>query len=89
MDARLFDVQHNLYNKQKTEFVEAHYHQYFKITTPHSYVRNCIAFNVVKHLTPIGSIKSFTKFNCNLCMVKRIKILKHSTNHFPSIFPKH
>ena len=31
---------------------------------------------VVKQLNPIGAMKTFTKPNCNLCMQKRLTILK-------------
>ena len=33
-------------------------------------------FKVVKHLNPIGAMKTFTKTNCNLCMEERLTILK-------------
>ena len=35
-----------------------------------------MSFKLVKHINPIGAIKSFTQLNFNLCMEKRLTILK-------------
>ena len=34
-------------------------------------------FKVENQLNPIGSMKSFTKLNCNLCIEERLMILKN------------
>ena len=33
-------------------------------------------FKVIKQLNPIGTMKTFTKPNCNLCMQEHLTILK-------------
>ena len=39
-------------------------------------LRKYLTFKVVKQLNPIGSMKTCTKPNCNLCMEERLTILK-------------
>ena len=34
-----------------------------------------MTFKVVKQLSPIGAMKTFTKPNCNICMEERLTIL--------------
>ena len=53
-----------------------HLHTVFKSTTPHIDLSKCVTFKVVKQLNPIGSIKTFTKHNCNIYMDERLAILK-------------
>ena len=36
-----------------------------------------MTFKIVKHLNPIGAMKTFTKPNCNLCIEERLTILKN------------
>ena len=50
--------------------------QQFKSNTSDTYLRKCMAFKVVKHINPLGSMKSFTKNNCNLCIEECLTILK-------------
>ena len=40
-------------------------------------LRKYMTFKVVKKLNPIGTMKTFTKPNCNICMVKRLTIIKN------------
>ena len=39
-------------------------------------LRKYMTFKVVKHLNPIGAMKTYTKTNCNLCMQERLTIMR-------------
>ena len=54
----------------------AHFEQQFNATTSCTDLRKYMAFKVIKQLKPIGTMKTFTKPNFNLCMEERWTILK-------------
>ena len=40
-------------------------------------LRKYMTFRVVKHISPTGAMKTFTKQNCNICMQEHLTILKN------------
>ena len=54
----------------------AHSEQHFNTTTSRTDLRKYMTFKVVKQLSPIGAMKTFTQPNCNLCMEESLTILK-------------
>ena len=55
----------------------AHSEQHFNTTTSRTDLRKYMKFKVVKQLSPVGAMKTFTKPNCNLCMQACLIILKN------------
>ena len=76
MEGHLFDLLHLLKNGQKSYSFAAHFEQHFNTTTSRTDLRKYMTFKLVKQLSPIGEMKTFTKPNCNLCMEERLTILK-------------
>ena len=76
MDGHFSDLQRLLKNGQKSGSFAAHFVQHFKSTTSRIELRKYMTFKVLKQLNPIGAMKTFTKPDFNLCMQKRLTILK-------------
>ena len=76
MNGHFSDLQRLLENGQKLDSFAAHFVQNFNDTMSRTDLRKCMTFKVIKQLNAIGAIKIFTKPNCNLCMQKRLTILK-------------
>ena len=75
MDGRFSGLQRLLINGQKSDSFAAHFVQHFNNTTSSTDSRECMLFKVLKQLNLIGTMKTFTKPNCNLCMQERLTIL--------------
>ena len=75
-DGHFSNLQRLLKNGQKSDSFAAHFIQNFNNTTSCTELRKCMKFKVIKQLNSIGSIKTFTKPNCNLCMQDSLMILK-------------
>ena len=75
-DGRFSDLLRLLKNGQKPDPLAAHFDQHFNATTSHTDLRKYMAFKVVKQINLIGAMKTFTKPSYNLCMKKRLTILK-------------
>ena len=76
MDGYFSDLQCLLKNGQKSDSFAAHFVQHFNNTTSHTDLRKCTTFKVLKQLNPIGTMKTFTEYYCNICMQERLTILK-------------
>ena len=76
MDGNFSDVQRLLKNGQKSDSFTPHFEHPFKSTTPRMDLHKCMEFKELKQFNPIGSNKSFTKPNCNLCLEECLTILK-------------
>ena len=68
MDFHFFDILCLLKNVQKSDSFAAHFEQDFKSTMSHIYLRKCTSFKLVKQINSIGTMKTFTKPNCNICV---------------------
>ena len=77
IDGHFSDLLRLLKNGQKSGSFAAHFEQHFNYTTPGTYLRKNMRFELVKQLNPIGAMKTFTKPNCNLCMEEHLTILKN------------
>ena len=64
MDVHFTDILRLLKNGQKLDSFADHFKQHF-------------TFKLVKQLKPIGSMKTFTKPNLNLCLEEPLAILKN------------
>ena len=76
MDGHFSDLLRLLKNGQKSDSFAAHFEQHFNTTTSRTDLRKYMTFKVIKQLSPIGVMKTFTKPNCNLCMEELLTILK-------------
>ena len=76
MDGHFSNLIRLLKNGHKSDSFAAHFEQHFNTTTSRTDLRKYMPFKVVKQLSPIGEMKTFTKPNCNLCMEERLTILK-------------
>ena len=76
IDVHFFNLLHLLKNGQKSDSFATHFEQHFKANTSCIDLCKYMTFKVVKQLKPIGSMKTFTKPNCNLCMEELLTILK-------------
>ena len=76
MDGHFSSLKRLLNNGQKYDSFDAHFVQHFNTTTSRTDIRKCMTFKVVKQLNPIGTMQTFAKPNCNLCMQERLTILK-------------
>ena len=72
MDGHFSDLKRLLKNVQKPDSFAAHFVQHFNDTTSRTDLGKCMTFKVIKKLNPIGTMKTFTKPNCNLCMQERL-----------------
>ena len=75
-DINFYYVQHILKNRQKPDLISAHYKQHFKYIMSCTELRNFTTLKLFRQINKIGSMKSFVKPNCNLCMEERLIILK-------------
>ena len=75
IDNHFSDLLLLLKNGKKSDSSAAQSEQHFNATTSHTDLRKYMTFKVVKHLNPIGALKTFTKPNCNLYMEERLTIL--------------
>ena len=64
-------------NGQKSDSFAAHFEQNFNTTSSRIDLRKYMTFKVVNQINPIGTMKKFTKPNCNLCTYERLTILKN------------
>ena len=72
MDGHFSNIQRLHKNGQKSDSFAAHFVQHFNSTTPHTDLRKCMTFKVIKQLNTIGAMKTFTK----ICMWRgTIKVL--------------
>ena len=76
-DGHLSNLQRLLKNGQKSDSFATQCVQHFNTTTSCTDLRKYITFKVVKHLHLIGTMKIFTKPNCNLCMQECLAIQKN------------
>ena len=71
MDGHFYEILRLLKNGQKSDSFAAHSEQHFNTTTSCTDLRKYMVFRVVNQINPIGSMKTFTKPNFNLCMEER------------------
>ena len=76
MDCHFSNLLRLLKKGGKSYSFAAHFEQHFNTTTSRTDIREYMTFKVVKKLYPIGTMKEFTKPNCNLCMQEHLTILK-------------
>ena len=76
MDGHLSDILRLLKNGKKSDSFAAHLKQPFNTTTSITDLHKYMTFKVVKQLNTIGTMKTFTKPNCNVCIQERLTILK-------------
>ena len=76
MDGHFSDLLCLLKNVQKSDSFAAHFEHHFNATTSRTDLRKYMMFKVVNRINPIGTMKKFTKPNCNLCMEELLTILK-------------
>ena len=69
MDGHFSDLLRLLKNVQKSDSFAAHFEQLTDL-------RKYMTLKVVKQLSRIGAMRTFTKPNCNLCMEERLTVLK-------------
>ena len=70
------DLLRLLKNGKKSNLFAAHSKQNFNATTSRTYLCKYMTFKVVNQLNPIGTMNTFTKPNCNLCMEEHLTVLK-------------
>ena len=76
MDCHFSYLLRLLKNGQKSDSFSAHSKQNFNYTMSRTYLRKYVTFKVVNQINPIGTMKTFTKLNFDLCMKERLTILK-------------
>ena len=76
MDGHFSDIQRLHKNGQKPDSFAAHLLHHFNNTTSRTDLRKCMTIKVIKQLNLIGTMKTFTKPNCNLFMQESLTILK-------------
>ena len=76
MDGHFSNLKCLLKSRHKSDSFAAHFVQNFNNTTSRTDLRKCMTFKIIKKLNPIGTMQTFTKPNCNLCMKERLTILK-------------
>ena len=54
----------------------SHFKHHFNTTTSRADLLSYMTFKVVKQINPIGTMKTFTEPNFNLCTEERLTILK-------------
>ena len=88
MDGQFSDIQSLLKNGQKSDSFAAHFVQHFNNTTSRTDLRKYMKFKVIKQINPIGTMKTFTKPNCNLCIQERLTILKNLRDKHVTVMEK-
>ena len=77
MDGHFSYILRLIKDEKKSDSFAAHFKQHFNATTSRTDLRKYMAFQVVKQLKPIGTLKYFTKPNCKLCMEENLTIIKN------------
>ena len=76
LDGNFSNLIRPLKSGQKPDSFSDHFEQHFNATKLCTDLRNYMTFKVVKQLTPIGAMKTFTKPKCSICMEEHLTILK-------------
>ena len=77
MNGHLSNLLHLLKNGQKLYSFATHFEQRFGATMSHTDLRKYMMSKVEEQLKPIGTMETFTKPNCNLCIEECLTILKN------------
>ena len=77
MHGHFSDLQRLLRNGQRSDSFASHLVHQFNNTTPHMDICTYMKFKVIMELNRIGMIKTFTKYDFNVCMQARLTILKN------------
>ena len=88
MDGHFSDLRRLLKNEQKLDSFSAHFKQHFNTTTLHTDIIKYMTFKVVKQLNQIGTMKTFTRPNYNLCMEERFTTLKNPRDKHDTVLNK-
>ena len=80
MNGHLSDLLHLLKNGQKLDSFSAHFEQHLNSTLSHIELRRYMTLKLLNQINPIGTMKTFTKPNCNLLMEEGLTILKKLQN---------
>ena len=77
MDGHLSDLLCLLNNGRKSYSIAANLGQHFNNIMSRTYIHKYMTFRVLKQINLIGTMKTFTKPNFNICMEKRLTIPKN------------
>ena len=88
MDGHFSDHLRLLKNVQKSYKFAAQFEQHFNNIMPRTDLHKYMTFKLVKQLNMIGTMKTFTKPNYNLCMEKSLTILKNLRNKCVTVMNK-
>ena len=82
------DLLRLLKNGHISDSFAAHFEQHFNTTMSRTNLRNYMTFKIVKQLNTIGTMNTFMKPNCKLCMEERLTILKKLRDKHVTIMNK-
>ena len=85
MEQHFQDVAQKVINDKDSESFAAHFAKHFTKKSCPQKCREIMSFNILSRVNPIGSMKTWDKSCCTLCMKKRIEIFDSSRRRYSRI----
>ena len=78
MEQHFQDVAQEVANNKNSNSFAAHFAKHFTQKPSPQECRKIISFDILSTVNPIGSMKTWGKSSCTLCMKERIEIIDNS-----------
>ena len=78
MEQHFQDVAQKFVNNKNSDSFAAHFAKHFTQKPSPQECRKIMSFDILSTVNPIGSMKTWGKSSCTLCMKERIEIIDNS-----------
>ena len=82
MEQHFQDVAQKVANNKNSVYFAAHFAKHFTQKPSPQECREIMSFDILSTLNPIGSMKTWGKLSCTLCMKERIEIVDNSQRKY-------
>ena len=79
------DVAQKVANNKNSDYFAPHFAKHFTQKTCSQECREIMSFDIVYTVNPKGSMKTWSKLSCTLCMKERIEIINNSRRRYSRI----
>ena len=85
MEQHFQDVAQKVVNNKNLDSFAAHFAKHFTQKPSPQECRKIMSFDILSTVNPIGSMKTWGKSSCTLCMKERIEIIDNSRRKYSQI----
>ena len=85
MEQHFQDVAQKVANDKNSDSFAAHFAKHFTQKSSPQQCREIMSFGILSTVNPIGSMKTWVKLSCTLCMKERIEIIDNSRHRYSRI----